>query len=225
MTTLAKTSPLPATLGALDHERLRRYREHLEFYRGTQWPGRARRGERRLTFNYARALVDKVVSYLMAEHSVQVVADDPADESALRRASIAERALRKVERENGLSELDFETELDCAILGDAAYKVFWDADERTVRVTAPDIQGVYLWRRPDDSVPRRGGRRAVRDDTERLQRPRDRHRVLDGRINGGVARAGTPSSGGESLRLRAVRRLSERTRAEAGLGASATSPP
>jgi hypothetical protein len=48
-----------------DHARLARYREYREFYEGAQWLGRPRRGERRLTINYARALVRKVVSYAL----------------------------------------------------------------------------------------------------------------------------------------------------------------
>jgi hypothetical protein len=39
--------------------------------------------------------------------------------------------------------MDFETEIDCAILGDACYKVTWE--EGRVRVTAPDVQGIYVW--------------------------------------------------------------------------------
>ena len=152
MSSIAKETPLPSAVKALDQERMRRYRENLEFYRGTQWSEPARRGERRLTFNYARALVDKVASYLLADYSVQVAAEDAGDTAAAERAAVAERALRLVERENGLAQLDFETELDCAILGDAAYKVFWDATSTSVRVTAPDVQGLYAWRQPDDST-------------------------------------------------------------------------
>ncbi len=47
--------PLPARLARLDADRLRRYRENLAFYEGRQWQGRPRHGERRLTFNYAKA--------------------------------------------------------------------------------------------------------------------------------------------------------------------------
>ena len=42
-----------------DSQRLRAYRDNLAFYRGQQWPGPTRRRERRLVFNYARALIDK----------------------------------------------------------------------------------------------------------------------------------------------------------------------
>lgn len=142
--------PLPAQLERLDADRLRRYAEYLAFYEGRHWAGRARRGERRLTFNYARAFVDKVVSYLLTGMSVQV---EPADGSAAgerTRAREAERALRAVEADQGLAQLDFETELDCAVLGDAAYRVTWDPEQRRVRVSAPDVQGLFAWRRPDD---------------------------------------------------------------------------
>jgi YD repeat-containing protein len=142
--------PLPVALARTDEDRLRRYRENLAFYRGDQWPARPRRGERRLTFNYAKALVDKVTSYLLNGQSVQVVASDGSSAEARGRARRAERALRDVEAANGLAQLDFETELDCAILGDGAYRVTWDAAGQRVRVTAPDVQSLYAWRDPAD---------------------------------------------------------------------------
>src|SRR5262245_16341700 len=48
-----------------DRVRLARYRELRDFYDGGQWLGRPRRGEKRLVVNYARALVRKVVSYVL----------------------------------------------------------------------------------------------------------------------------------------------------------------
>ena len=48
-----------------DKKRLSRYRELRDFYDGTQWLGKPRRGEKRLVVNYARALVRKVVSYAL----------------------------------------------------------------------------------------------------------------------------------------------------------------
>ncbi len=147
----ALTEPaLPARLRRRDEDRLRRYAANLAFYEGEQWPGRARRGERRLTFNYARALVDKVTSYLLNGLAVQVVAGDGVDSARREAARHAERALRDVESANAVAQLDFETELDCAVLGDAAYKVTWDAEAGTVRITAPDVQGIFAWRQPDD---------------------------------------------------------------------------
>ena len=58
-----------------DHARLARYREYRDFYDGVQWLGRPRRGERRLTINYARALVRKVVSYALPGPVSFTVAD------------------------------------------------------------------------------------------------------------------------------------------------------
>ncbi|GAB4331646.1 MAG: hypothetical protein Kow0010_17180 [Dehalococcoidia bacterium] len=142
--------PLPRQLDRRDEDRLRRYRDNLAFYEGQQWPGRPRRGERRLVFNYARAFVDKVTSYLLSGHAVDIAPVDATDPALVARARGAERAYRDVERENGLAQLDFETELDCAVLGDGAYKVTWDSVNRRVRVTAPDVQGIFAWRAPDD---------------------------------------------------------------------------
>ena len=52
---------------------------------------------------------------------------------------------------NNLEQIDFETEIDCAILGDAGYKVIWDQETKSVRVTAPDVQGIYAWWVGDDT--------------------------------------------------------------------------
>ena len=166
--------PLPVLLQQLDHDRLARYREHLAFYGGSQWQGRARRGERRLTFNYAKALIDKVTSYLLGGSSVQVEGGESPDGQA--RAREAERALRRVERQNALAQLDYETELDCAVLGDACYRITWDAAERRVRITAPDVQGIFAWRTADDpatvtaiasqyTLPPAPGRKPAAEDT------------------------------------------------------------
>ncbi|HEY5475219.1 MAG TPA: phage portal protein, partial [Tepidiformaceae bacterium] len=134
----------------MDEDRLRRYRENLAFYERQPWEGRARRSERRLTFNYAKAFCDKVTSYLLNGQSVQVDPGDGESAEARARARAAERALREVESVNGLAQLDFETELDCAVLGDAVYRVTCDPAEGQVRVSAPDVQGIYAWRLPDD---------------------------------------------------------------------------
>ena len=133
-----------------DPDRIKGYRELLDFYQSKQWQGRERRGERRLTFNYARVFVEKITSYLMSGINFAV---DPAEDSdAVReQAQKAEAALYRVYGDNGLEQLDLETEIDCAVLGDACYKVIWDAGEKKVRITAPDIQGIYAWWLGDDT--------------------------------------------------------------------------
>ena len=138
---------LPRQLSRMDTERLRSYRDNLDFYNGIQWPGRARAGERRLTFNYARVFVDKVTTYMMSGTGIAI---DPVDTRDGDKAQRAEEALYKVYEENDLEELDFDTELDAAILGDGCYKVTWDPAGKRVRVSAPDVQGVFVWWLGDD---------------------------------------------------------------------------
>jgi len=137
-------------LSRRDMDRIRGYKELLDFYHGRHWEGRERWGEKRLTFNYAKVFVDKVTSYLMSGVTFDVEAIEDSDE-ARARAQEAEAALYRVYEDNNLEQFDLETEVDCAILGDACYKVIWDSETKQVRVTAPDVQGIYAWWLGDDT--------------------------------------------------------------------------
>ena len=159
---------IPRLLRQRDQERLRAYRENLDFYNGRQWQSGARKRERRLTFNYARALIDKVSSYLMSSLNFAV---DEADGFTPEQARRAEESLYRVYRENNLELLDLETEIDTAILGDGCFKVIWDPIEGRVRVTAPDIQGVFVW--------------WVGDDRDRVWRVASRYRLEAETLYGG----------------------------------------
>ncbi len=141
---------IPVQLIHRDIDRIKRYKELLDFYQGKHWEGRDRRGEKRLTFNYARVFVDKITSYLVSGINFAVDAVEDSDE-ARARAQKTEAALYQVYENNNLAQLDPETEIDCAVLGNACYKVTWDQETRQVRVTAPDIQGVYAWWLGDDT--------------------------------------------------------------------------
>jgi len=134
----------------METERMKDYRELLDFYHGQQWQGRERRGERRLIFNYARIFVEKVTSYLMSGIDFAVDTVDDSDE-ARTRAQRTEAALYRVYEDNHMEQLDLETEIDCAVLGDACYKVIWDTAEKKVKITAPDVQGIYAWWWGDDT--------------------------------------------------------------------------
>lgn len=140
---------LVQALPRMDLDRLRAYQENLAFYNGEQWPGGSRRRERRLTLNYAKVFIDKVTSYLMSSLDFAVEPEDPSPQ-ARERAKRAEEALYNVYEANNLELLDFDTEIDTAILGDGCYKVTWDPRERQVRVSAPDVQGIYAWWAGDD---------------------------------------------------------------------------
>jgi len=140
---------IPSQLNRLDVDRIKGYKGLLDFYCGRQWEGRERRGERRLIFNYAKVFVEKITSYLMGGISFAV---DPVEKSddAVEKAAKAETWLYSVYADNQLEQLDLETEIDCAVLGDACYKVIWDSTEKRVRITSPDIQGIYVWWAGDD---------------------------------------------------------------------------
>ena len=142
-------TPIINQLAGKDMDRMKTYKQLLDFYHGVHWEGRAIRGEKRLTFNYAKVLVDKVTSYLMSGVDFAVDALEDSDE-AKARAQKAEEALYQVYEANNLEQLDLDTEIDCAILGDACFKVIWDNESKKVRITAPDVQGIYAWWLGDD---------------------------------------------------------------------------
>ncbi|MBI3979650.1 MAG: phage portal protein [Chloroflexi bacterium] len=132
-----------------DRGRLAKYRENLNFYEGKQWSGTPRRRERRLTINYARTLIEKTASYLLADLAFATI---PADGSpaAKDRAARAEEALYRAADENALALLDYDSEIDAAVLGDGAFKVTWDVGRRQVRVRSVDVQGLFVWTAADD---------------------------------------------------------------------------
>ncbi len=145
-----ETTTIPMQLARKDIDRIKAYKALLDFYHGIHWEGRERRGEKRLTFNYAKEFIDKVTSYLINGINFAVDAAEDSDE-ARARAQRAEAALYRVYEANNLEQLDLETEIDCAILGDACYKVIWDAETKRVRITAPDVQGIHAWWLGDDT--------------------------------------------------------------------------
>jgi hypothetical protein len=138
---------VPSALAGRDTARMKAYIDYLDFYKGTQWTAGGR--ERHLVFNYARVNADKITSYLMTGFSwaCDPVVDTPESRA---KARAAEAAIRQVYDDNNCRALDFETEVDTAVMGDGCYKVLWDTAEKRVRITAPDAGGLYAWRRPDD---------------------------------------------------------------------------
>jgi hypothetical protein len=138
----------PATLSQLDKDRLSTYTKNLDFYNGTQWAERSK--NRQLVFNYARIAVDKVTSYLMQGLNFACEPLDSSTDQAKQTAQAAEKVLYQVYLDNSLQELDYETEVDAATLGDGCYKVTWDAQEKRIRVTSPDVNGLYAWWLGDD---------------------------------------------------------------------------
>jgi hypothetical protein len=138
----------PSSLNRLDITRLASYRTNLDFYQGSQWQQTSR--HRQLVFNYAKVSIDKVTSFLMQGLGFACYPSEETDELKAR-VRKAEQLLRQVYEQNNLQQLDYETEIDTAILGDGCYKVIWDTGEKRVRVTAPDVSGIYAWWLGDDT--------------------------------------------------------------------------
>ncbi|HYI14108.1 MAG TPA: phage portal protein [Thermomicrobiales bacterium] len=140
--------PLPGALDGRDIERMNRYRTYLDFYSGQQWTGRRRAGETRLTFNYARTLIQKSASYLFPRPvTFNVIADGDGQEQAVQRA---ERALNGVYSRHDQHTIDFQSALDSAVLGDGAFKVTWSARRAAPLVVPVDPASLWAWWEPDN---------------------------------------------------------------------------
>lgn len=124
-----------------DQHRFARYAEALAFYEGEQWQGKRRRGETRLTFNYARTLVRKIAAYVFPA-PVTFSVPSHGDESVANRA---EQRLTDAITENDLARLDVELCIEASVLGDAALKVTWDTTRQVPVIVAVDPATVVAW--------------------------------------------------------------------------------
>jgi hypothetical protein len=149
----------PSQLNRTDTTRLAAYRTNLDFYNGSQWQQTSR--HRQLVFNYAKVSIDKVTSFLMQGLGVACYPNSTDSRNSTNtmntmnslnaRVRSAEQLLHQVYTQNNLQQLDYETEIDTAILGDGCYKVIWDTDKKRIRITAPDVSGVFAWWLGDDT--------------------------------------------------------------------------
>jgi len=137
----------------MDTRRLSTYRTNLDFYQGSHWPTTSR--HRQLVFNYAKVSIDKVTSFLTQGLHFACYPNTTDSTNSINslnaRVRRAEQLLRQVYDDNNLQQLDYETEIDAAVLGDGCYKVIWDTDEKRIRITAPDVSGIYAWWLGDDT--------------------------------------------------------------------------
>lgn len=142
------TLRFPEQLGRRDLQRRNDYKANLAFYEGKQWPTGSRRNERRLTLNYVDIIIQRAAALLLQNNKLLI--DQTAEVSDVQ-AAHAEQLILDVASHNQLAALDYETEVDCSVLGDAAYKVTWDQDTAQVRITSPDVHGLWAWWRQDNS--------------------------------------------------------------------------
>jgi len=135
------------SLSQLDKDRLSASKANLDFYGGDEWTERSR--NRQLVFNYTKVAIDKLTSYLMQglNFACDPLLDDAGEKEKAKRA---EAIIYQCYDRNNLQELDYETEIDAAILGDGCYKVTWDPALKRVRITSPDVTGLYAWHLGDD---------------------------------------------------------------------------
>jgi hypothetical protein len=158
----------PSQLARTDTARLATYRSNLDFYQGSQWQTTSR--HRQLVFNYAKVSIDKITSFLMQGLGFACYPNSTNSTNTINssdaRVRKAEQLLRQVYEDNNLQQLDYDTEIDAAVLGDACYKVTWEAEEKRVRVTAPDPSGIFAWWLGDDAsqVWRVASRYTLTDD-------------------------------------------------------------
>src|SRR6476661_7073104 len=97
-----------ARLALADAERLRNYQSFQDFYDGKH-VAQVRRGRSALVLNYARAIVDKGVSYLLGGGvGFAVVPVAEQDREARERARRAEALLYQVYWDNDLDALDLQ---------------------------------------------------------------------------------------------------------------------
>ncbi len=169
-------SQAPGDWPAADRERIARYGDYAAFANGDQWPGRARRGETRLTVNYARALIRKTASYIFPEpvrFSIEpALTDDPAT------AAHAERLLNALLDRLDVGRIDLDLAIESATIGDAAIKVTWNAADGVPVLAAVHPGTLRAITSPDD--PRR-----IRAIEQRYRVDRDQAIELFGIDTGG----------------------------------------
>ena len=152
--TITSTTPHawpPHLLTADDRARFARYAEALAFRDGAQWLGRPRRGETRLTFNYARAVVRKTAAYVFPAPVTFTVPAATAGDEVL--ANAAEQALASLAAELDFGRLDVDLCIEASTLGDAAVKVTWDPALARPEVAPVDPATLAVATAPDN--PRR----------------------------------------------------------------------
>jgi hypothetical protein len=136
--------------------RLRRYREYQQFYEGRHFE-RSRNGRSTLVLNYARAIVDKGIAYLLGRGvGFGVVPRREASTRDRRRAAEAEQLLYDVAWENDVEGVDLQVAQNAAVLGDGVYKVLWEPAHGRIRILSVDPRTFFpTWAGDDPSTLRR----------------------------------------------------------------------
>lgn len=127
----------PEDLLQQDGNRVAEYTRWRAFARGIQWEERPGypAPPRRMTFNYARALLRKTASYVFPQPVAFSIVTDHKDPTT---THPAERVLAQLVADLDLASLDLELEIERSTIGDAAVKVTWDTAAKRPRVVSVD---------------------------------------------------------------------------------------
>ena len=134
----------PGTRSPADDARLQRYDEYNAYADGWQHSGNKPDA---LTFNYARTLLRKTVSYVF---NAPVGIHIPASNNAVHNANLAERQLLGWRDALGLTRLDIALATDALIHGDAAMKVTWNHELAIPNVVPVDPGCLTVRTAPDN---------------------------------------------------------------------------
>lgn len=143
----ASRTAMVDALTAADVDRLKRYQGYLDFYNGKQWE-RRRPGRASLVLNYCRAVVDKVVSYLLGDGVNFAVAE--RDGIPAGAAALAEKLIYRVYDDSNLEAVDGQAATNGGVLGDTVFKVFWDETRGLPRVVSVDPMRFFCSWAEDD---------------------------------------------------------------------------
>jgi SPP1 Gp6-like portal protein/uncharacterized protein DUF4055 len=152
----ARLSGEVARLGLHDGKRLRQYRQYQDFYEGRHFE-RPRNGRSSLVLNYARAIVDKGIAYLLGRGiGFGVVPPREGDVAERQWAAEAEQLLYDVAWENDAEAVDLQVAQNAAVLGDGVYKVLLDPALGRIRLLSVDPRTFFpTWAGDDASALRR----------------------------------------------------------------------
>jgi hypothetical protein len=174
-----------------DEARQMRYATFLEFYNGAQWMEKRRPGERRLTVNYGRTFIHKGASYLMGKPVSVELIPNAEGKRAEKLAADTEAALRKMWDFNNLPLLDYDTAVDAAILGDAAFKVTRQSKKPQSPLHLAVGDGLYqVVVRSVDVCNLKAG--WAGDDLNSLLWVEEKYRLLAGQVRSRYGRAALP---------------------------------
>jgi hypothetical protein len=153
---MAPSSDGAARLRLCGGARLRRYRQYQDFYEGRHFE-RARNGRSNLVLNYARAVVDKGVAYLLGRGiGFSVVPRHESSAEDRRRAAEIEQALYDVAWDNDVEGVDLQVAQNASVLGDGVYKVLWEPASGRIRILSVDPRTFFgVWAGDDPATLRR----------------------------------------------------------------------